>query len=89
MSHLLTNFEKQKYYQNEPKFNGVYSRNDLPKIKNGACVINFDEYKSKGTRWIVLYVNGDNVTYFKSLGVEYIPIEMKNFIANKTIRINY
>ena len=31
--HSLTNFEIQKYYQNEPKFNGVYSRNNLPKIR--------------------------------------------------------
>ena len=30
--HLLTNLEAQKYKQNEPKFNGVYSRNNLPKI---------------------------------------------------------
>ena len=29
------NFEIQKYYENEPKFNGVYSRSNLPKIKNG------------------------------------------------------
>ena len=36
----LTNFEMQKYYQNEPKFNGVHSRNNLPKIKDGAYVIN-------------------------------------------------
>ena len=43
-SHTLTNF---KYYQNEPKFNDVYSRNNLPKIKEGACVINLDEFKSK------------------------------------------
>ena len=40
--HSLTNFEIQKYYQNEPKFNGVYSRNNLPKIKDEAYVINFD-----------------------------------------------
>ena len=47
------NFELQKYYQNEPKFNGVYSRNNLPKIKDGAYVINLDEYKSVGTHWII------------------------------------
>ena len=47
--HPLTNFEVQKYYQNEPKCNSVYSRNDLPKIKDGAYVINLDEYKSIGT----------------------------------------
>ena len=42
--HLLTNFEIQKYYQNEPKFNGDYSRNNLPKIKDGTYVINLDEH---------------------------------------------
>ena len=42
--HPLTNFEIQKYYQNEPKFNGVSSRNDLPKIKDGAYIINLGEY---------------------------------------------
>ena len=48
-SHPLTNFEIQKYYQNKPKFNGVYSRINLHKIKDGAYVINLDEYKSIGT----------------------------------------
>ena len=58
--HLLTNFEIQKYYQSEPKFNGVYSRNDLPKIKDGTYVINLDEFKSTGTHWIALYVNDND-----------------------------
>ena len=53
-SHHLTNFEIQKYYQNKPKFNGVYSRNNLPKTKDGAYLINLDEYKSIGTHWIAL-----------------------------------
>ena len=73
MLHSLNNFEVQKYYQNEPKFNGVYLRNNLPKIKDGAFVINLDECKSIGTLWIALYLNGDNVTYFDSFGIEYIP----------------
>ena len=46
----LANFEIQIYHQNEPKFNGIFSRNDLPKVKNGAYVINLDEYKSIGTQ---------------------------------------
>ena len=45
LHHPLTYFETQKYYQNEPKFNGVYSSNNLPKIKDGAYVINVDEFK--------------------------------------------
>ena len=68
--HPLTNVEIQKYYQNEHNFNGVYSRNNLLKIKNGVYVINLDEYKSIQTHWIVLYVNDNNVIYFDSFGVE-------------------
>ena len=51
LPHRLTNFEIQKYYQKESKFNGVYSKNNLPKIKDGAYVINLLEYKSIGTHW--------------------------------------
>ena len=50
--HSLTNFQIQKYYQNKPKFNGVCSRNNLPKIKAKAYVTNLDECKSLGTHWI-------------------------------------
>ena len=77
--HPLTNFEIQKYYQNEPRFNGVYSRDNLPKIKDGAYVINLDEYSDIGTHWVALYVQ-NNVTYFDSFGVEHIPKEIKAFI---------
>ena len=44
----LTNFEIQKYYHYKPKFNANYSRNNLPKIKDGAYLINLDEYESIG-----------------------------------------
>ena len=67
--HPLTNFEIQKCYQRETKFNAVYSRNNLPKIKDGAYVLNLDECKSIKTHWIALYVNVDNVTYLDSFGV--------------------
>ena len=55
---------------------GVYSTNDLAKIKDGAYVTNLDGYKSIITLWIALYVNDDNVTYFDSFGVEYISNEI-------------
>ena len=56
-------------------FNGVYSRNNLPKIKHETYVINLVEYKSIGTHWIALCVNGNNVIYFENFGVEYIQKE--------------
>ena len=82
------NFEIQKYYQNEPNFNGVYSRNSLPKLKDVEYVINLSEYKSIGTHWMTLYVNAKNVTYFDSFGVENIPKEIRKFIRNKNITKN-
>ena len=55
--HPLTNFEIRKYYKNEPKFNGVYARDNLPNIiKDGAYVINLDEYSNIGTHWIAFCV---------------------------------
>ena len=83
--HPLTNFEIQKYYQNEHKFNDVYSRTNLTKIKGGTYVMNLDEFKSTGTHWIALYVNGNNIIYFDSFEVEHIPKEVKKFIRNKSV----
>ena len=72
------------YYQNEPRFNGVYSRDNLPdRMKDGAYVINLDEYSDIGTHWITLYVNNKTVTYFDSFGVEHIRKESKKIINNK------
>ena len=78
--HPLTNIEIQKYYQNEPRFNGVYFRDNLTEIKDRAYVINLDEYSDIGTHWVALYVHNDDVTYFDSFGVEHIPKEIKEFI---------
>ena len=71
--------------KNEPKFNSVYLRNNLPKIKDGSYVINLDEFKSIETHWIALYVNGNNKIYFDTFGVGLIPKEIKKFIGNKNI----
>ena len=79
----LTNFEIQKYYRNNPTFNSVYSRNNLPKMKYGAYVINLDQYKSIGTYWIALYVNGNDIIYFDSFAVEHTPKEIKKFIKKQ------
>ena len=76
--HPLTNFETQKYYQNEPRFNGIFSRNNLPKkIKDGEYVINLDEYRAVGTHWIALFCKRNEIVYFNSFGVEHVLEEIK------------
>ena len=72
--HTLTNLEIQKY-KNEPRFNGVYFRDNLSKIKDGGYIINSDEYADIGTHWVAFWVN-NNVTYFDSFGAEHIPKEI-------------
>ena len=85
----LTNFEIMKYYESESKFNGVYSRDNLPnKIKDGGYVINLDDYSDIGTHWVALYVKNNDITYFDSFGVEHIPMGIKEFIKNKSIKTN-
>ena len=88
LPYTLTNFEIQNYYQNESKFNGVYLRNDLNKIKDGTYIINYDEPESIGTHWITLYLNAENVTYFDSFGVAHVPKEIRKLIGNKNIITN-
>ena len=87
--HPLTNFEISEYYENEPRFNGVHSRDNLPaNIKKGTYVINLDEYEDPGTHWIALYVKNKKVVYFDSFGVEHVPKEIIKFIKNKDIIAN-
>ena len=83
----LTDFEIRKYCQNEPRFKGVYSRDNLPKIKDGDYVINLDVYSNIGTHWVALYVGAagsKDVIYFDSFGVEHIPKEIKAFIGRSS-----
>ena len=77
----MTNLEIQKYYQNEPRFNGIFSRDNRPKIKDGTYIINLDEYSDFGNQWVSLRVDqaspkdvdNNNVTYFDSSGEEHFP----------------
>ena len=87
-SHPLTNFEIQKYYQNEPIFNGLYSRNNLPKkVRDGAYVINLNEYEYVyvGTDSIAFFCNRNEIVHFGSFGVGNVPEEIKEFVWNKNI----
>ena len=86
--HPLTNFKTQKYHQNEPRFNGVYSRDHLPdEIEDGICVIILEEYSDIGTHWSALYIL-INITYFDSFGIEHIPKEIKIFIDKSIVGTN-
>ena len=73
--------KQKKYYQNESKFNGVYSGDNL--------ITNLDEYSDIGTNWIALYAHNNYVTYFDSFGVEHILKEIKTFIGNKNIKTKF
>ena len=76
--HQLPNFEIQAYYHNEPRFIGIYSRDNLPdKIKYRTYVVKLDEYSDVGTHWIALYVNNKTVTYFNSSGIAYLQRNQK------------
>ena len=83
LPHPLTNFEIEKYFQDESWLSGVYSKNNLPKIKDGHTQSNLHEYKLIGSHWIALYVSVDNVvasndaTYFNSFGAEHIPKQIQ------------
>ena len=78
----MRNIEISEYYASESRFNGVYSRDNLPKItKKGAHVINLDEYENAGTHWIALFVKTNEVIYFDSFGIEHIPKEINTLIG--------
>ena len=76
------------YFKNVKGFNGVFSRNDLPKLKNGAYAINLDHSENTGTHWIVIFMKNNEVIYFDSFDVEYIPKEIIEKIGNKNIKTN-
>ena len=85
-THPLTNFKIQKYYKNiKPRFNDVFSRNNLhKKIKDGSYLINLDEYTDVGIDWIALFCSKNEIFYFDSFGVEHVPEEIKNLLGIKT-----
>ena len=87
--HPLSNFEIRRYYQNEPRFNEVYSRDNLPKkTKDGTYIINLDEYADVSIHWTALYCKTNEIVYLNSFGVEHVPKEIEKFIGCKNIKTN-
>ena len=74
-----------KYFNYNPRFNGVFSRSNLPRIKDGAYVINHDDKNNKGTYWFSLVIDRNFALYFGYFGIDYIPQEVLNKIKNKSI----
>ena len=88
--HSLTNLKIRKYYQNEARFNGVYPRDNLcNKIKNGAYVINLDEYEDVGTQWIALICKNNENVYFDSLELNIFLKKLKLLLDIKTSKQTY
>ena len=59
------------------RFNGAFSRNNLPKIKDGAYVINLDDKNSKATHWVSLFIDRNLAICFDSFRIEYIHLEIQ------------
>ena len=84
---LLHNIEITNYIKYEPRFNGVFLRNNLSRIKIGVYVINLDDEKSKGTHLVSLFINRNTTVYFDS-STEYMPQEVLNKIKDKSVTHN-
>ena len=80
-----SNFGIQKYYQNEPKFNGIYSRDILSKIKDRAYVINLDEYCDIRIHWIALYVL-NNVNFLIVLEWNIFRKKLNHLLVIKALK---
>ena len=70
-------------------FNGVFSRNNLPRVtEDGGYIINLDDKGKTGTHWIAVHLNGDDASYFDSFGIDHVPVEIVKFLRNKHLHIN-
>ena len=81
--HPLTNFEIQKYYKNEPRFNGVFQEIIyLKKIKDEDYIINLDEYAKVGTHWIALFCKKMELFISIVLMLNIFLTKLKNLLKN-------
>ena len=89
MGFLIPPHPLQKYYESKPRFNWVFSRDNLPKkIKDLTHLTNLDEYADAGTHWIALFFNRSKIVYFSSFGVEHVSEEIEKFVGNKNVIAN-
>ena len=86
--HPLNNKKITNFFNYEPIFNGVFARNNLPRIKDWAYLINLDDKKCKGTHWVSLFIDRNTVVYFAYFQIEHIPQEVFSKIRDKSITRN-
>ena len=80
--HPLTNFEIQKYYENEPRFNGVFSRDNMStKIKDRAYIINLDEYEDVDAHCVTLFCNRSELFISIVLVLSTFLTKLKNLLG--------
>ena len=83
--HPLNDIEITNYFKYEARFNDVFSRNNLPEIKDGAYFINLDGKNNKETHWVSLFIDKNTAVYFDSFGIEYISQDKLDKISDKSI----
>ena len=83
----LNKIDIANYFKYGPRFNSVFSIINLPRIKDGSCVINLDDKDSKGTHWVSLFIDRNIAAYFDSFRIEYITQEVLNKIRDKEMEI--
>ena len=76
---------RNKYFNYERRFSGVFSRDNFARIRDGTYVINLDDKQSKGTHWVSLFIDRKTAVYFDSFGIEYIAQEVLSKIKDKSI----
>ena len=87
--HPLNNIEITKYFNYEPRYNGIFSKNSVCKIKDEAYVTNLDYKTSKRRYWVSLFFDKNLAIYFDFFAIEYIPKEVLNKIKDKSITIYF
>ena len=88
LSHCLSNIEITKYFSFEPKFIDIFSRDNLPRIKDGAYVMNLDDKRSIRISWVVLFIDKNKIVYFDSFEMKYILQDLLNKTKDKSITSN-
>ena len=86
LPHPLISFVIQRYYENNPRFNGACWRDNLPNKQNdGSYVKNLDEYIGINTYWIALESNSNIVAHLDSSQVEHISKERNKILCSKNL----